>query len=196
MRLLNSRQHRQDPDLSCRGGPAPPGVDELGEQQTTAGAWLPASWGPHASGRMRQDAGAATERLREAREFLQAVPRLPDLQCAWLVVLFCASLRAQYFLRNVPPEIAADHARSHDDEVSSPRRPIGMRGRTHCPCCSSGALMPQSAACRNSRQVREQAPCLQAAATTATRPYRPGMVGQANLASVCRQSAAAARARK
>ena len=57
----------------------------------------------------------ARERLREAREFLQAVPRLPDLQCAWLLLLFCASPRAQYLLRNVPPEFAADYARSHDD---------------------------------------------------------------------------------
>ena len=30
----------------------------------------------------------ARERLREAREFLQAVPRLPDLQCVWLLLLF------------------------------------------------------------------------------------------------------------
>eukprot|EP00439_Symbiodinium_sp_Y106_P032147 s3071_g3.t2 len=50
------------------------------------------------------------------RTFLQLLPTLPDLQVAWLLLLYCASPRAQYILRAVPPALtavfAAEHARS------------------------------------------------------------------------------------
>ena len=165
------------------GGPAPPGVDELGEE-VWRGNKPPPERGFLALGiPIGHDEYVRTqarERLREAREFLQAVPRLPDLQCAWLLLLFCASPRAQYLLGNVPPELAADYARSHDDEV----------WRTLLELL--GGLDPEDAA--SHQHARDIA--FLPARLGGLGPYRPGLVGQASLASVCRQSAAAARARK
>ena len=57
------------------------------------------------------------KRLREARAFLAELPQLPDLQCAWLLLLYCAAPRAQHLLRTVPPVRVGVHAREHDDAV-------------------------------------------------------------------------------
>ena len=40
-----------------------------------------------------------------------------DLQCAWLLVLFCASLRANYLPRMLPPGATEAVAREHDAAV-------------------------------------------------------------------------------
>ena len=40
-------------------------------------------------------------------------PQLPDLQCAWLLLLFCAAPRSQ----PVPPAAIAEYSRAHADEV-------------------------------------------------------------------------------
>ena len=43
--------------------------------------------------------------------------QLPDVQCAWLLLAFCAAPRAQHLLRNVPPADILPYARGHDDAV-------------------------------------------------------------------------------
>eukprot|EP00439_Symbiodinium_sp_Y106_P028817 s3110_g3.t1 len=48
------------------------------------------------------------------RPFLELVPTLPDLQVAWLLLLYCASPRAQYILRAVPLTLTAVFAAEHD----------------------------------------------------------------------------------
>ena len=45
-------------------------------------------------------------RLQEAQRFLDALLDLPDLQCAWLLLLYCASPRAQHLLRTLPPSLS------------------------------------------------------------------------------------------
>ena len=42
------------------------------------------------------------------------LPDVPDLQVAWLLLLFCALPRAQYVLRVLPPHQTAAFAASHD----------------------------------------------------------------------------------
>ena len=39
---------------------------------------------------------------------------VPDLQCAWILLLYCASTRANYILRLVHPNLSATFARHHD----------------------------------------------------------------------------------
>ena len=51
------------------------------------------------------------------RELLNQLPRLPDLQCAWLLLAMCASPRANHALRTVPPLDIAGYAQAHDDAV-------------------------------------------------------------------------------
>ena len=51
------------------------------------------------------------------RGLLNQWPRLPDLQCAWLLLAMCASPRANHALRTVPPLDIAGYAQAHDDAV-------------------------------------------------------------------------------
>ena len=50
------------------------------------------------------------DRLQEERRLVTELPQLPDLQCAWLLLLFCASPRANHTLRTLPPTQAAPYA--------------------------------------------------------------------------------------
>ena len=43
---------------------------------------------------------------------LQGIPRVPDVQSAWLLLLHCASARANYHLRVMRPEVALEFAQS------------------------------------------------------------------------------------
>ena len=42
---------------------------------------------------------------------------LPDLQCAWLLLLMCASPRANHAIRTSPPSESVAYARTHDDAI-------------------------------------------------------------------------------
>ncbi len=48
---------------------------------------------------------------------LSRIPLIPDLQSAFLLLLFCASSRATYNLRVCNPSFAARFARQHDSQV-------------------------------------------------------------------------------
>ena len=50
---------------------------------------------------------------------LEAIPTVPDVQSAWLLLLHCASARANYLLRVVRPEWVEQFALSHDESVWS-----------------------------------------------------------------------------
>ena len=45
---------------------------------------------------------------------LERIPKVSDLQCAWLLLLFCAASRASYILRVVHPEHSFQFAIRHD----------------------------------------------------------------------------------
>ena len=53
----------------------------------------------------------------EHQVLLQRIPRVRDLQSAWLLLLHCASARANHFLRAVDPSSSGDFARAHDDDI-------------------------------------------------------------------------------
>ena len=53
----------------------------------------------------------------EHQVLLQRIPRGRDLQSAWLLLLHCASARANYFFRVVDPGSSVDFARAHDDDI-------------------------------------------------------------------------------
>ena len=52
-------------------------------------------------------------------QLLEKVLTIQDLQCAWLLLLYCCGARANYTLRVVHPELTAGFAAHHD---ASPRR--------------------------------------------------------------------------
>ena len=45
------------------------------------------------------------------------IPQVPDVQGAWLLLVFCASTRANCFLRAVAPEFTLEFAERHDEQV-------------------------------------------------------------------------------
>ena len=51
---------------------------------------------------------------RNHHVLLQAIPTVPDVQSAWLLLLHCAAARANFYLRVVRPDLAIHFARRHD----------------------------------------------------------------------------------
>ena len=48
------------------------------------------------------------------RVLLDAIPTVPDIQSAWLLLLHCAAARANYHIRVVRPDLVDNFAQSHD----------------------------------------------------------------------------------
>ena len=102
------------------GGPPPPGIEELGP-----GVWCgtadPANHGFVALGVPIGSTAFVQRRLEERLQgeqtLLQELQQLPDLQCAWLLLLYCASPRAQHALRTVPPSESNLYAAAHDEAI-------------------------------------------------------------------------------
>ena len=80
----------------------PDDIDDLGEEV----------WSPVGSEAFVQ---AFTEtRLEEERRLWNAIPSVPDLQCAWQLLLQCAGPRCHHVLRTVPPSQSERYAAGHD----------------------------------------------------------------------------------
>ena len=56
-------------------------------------------------------------RVRDEQAFLDHLPHLPDLQCAWLLLLLCGSTRANHALRNIPPDVVQPYAEARDRAI-------------------------------------------------------------------------------
>ena len=50
--------------------------------------------------------GQLDEKIEEHRVLLDKISKVPDLQCAWLLLLLCAASRANYMLRVVHPALS------------------------------------------------------------------------------------------
>ena len=109
---------------SSGGGAAPPGIAELGVAGT-APVWkgdLPlASRGVEVLGAPLGSPefvrAHADERLANERHLLDMVAHVPDVQAAWLLLLYCAAPRSDHLLRNVPPDVGDYYAQAHDRQV-------------------------------------------------------------------------------
>ena len=63
---------------------------------------------------------AQLHQLRAKQDnLLQAIRTIPDLQCAWLLLLFCAAPRCGHVLRMLPPCLTAAFGASHNEAVLS-----------------------------------------------------------------------------
>ena len=80
-------------------------------------------------------------------ELLSHFPGLPDLQGAWLLLLFCASPRANYLLRMLPPGVT----------VNSPEATTQPCKRASRRCC------PKAKSSLSRRSGRSSYPCVSAA---------------------------------
>ena len=112
------------------GGAAPPGILDLGAE-VWRGDKPPAERGFVALGVPIGHEDFVRAQAEERPQAETELLRGSDLQCAWLLLLFCAAPRAQHLLRNVSPALIAGYARAHDDAVWQTPRP--------CPGCRLGA---------------------------------------------------------
>ena len=53
----------------------------------------------------------------EHEVLLEMIPRVPNIQFAWLHTLFCAGARANFLLRTVQLELSQEFARHHDEQL-------------------------------------------------------------------------------
>ena len=89
------------------------------------------------------------------------LPDVQDLQCAWLLLLFCAAPRWTYLLRSVPPADTASFAAAHDEAVleclgrllsgadTALAIPPASAQRAHLPRCMGGLGLPSATAHRH-----------------------------------------------
>ena len=106
------------------GGEAPEGIATLdvpGEDPVWKGNLAPEKNGVAVLGTILGNHSfvhaKGEKRLKEERKLLDALPQLPDLQCAWLLLYFSAVPRANHLLRAVPPNLVHSYAQRHDNEV-------------------------------------------------------------------------------
>ena len=98
-------------------GPAPPGIADLGPE-VWRGSRPPQQRGfvalgtPIGTPEYVRAWGA--ERLEAEDTLLRQLPKLPDLQCTWLLLSFCAAPRANHALRTVPPDLLAPYTAARD----------------------------------------------------------------------------------
>ena len=97
-----------------RGGMAPGQVEGLG----------PAAWSCDGIKVLGTPLGTAQcvstlmeERIAEERKLWEAIPNVPDLQCAWQILLQSANPRANHTIRTLPPSQSANYAHRHDEGI-------------------------------------------------------------------------------
>ena len=59
------------------------------------------------------------ERLDDEEKLWNAISWVPDLQCAWQILVQCAGPRCHHFVRTMPPSQSDVYARGHDDGMMS-----------------------------------------------------------------------------
>ena len=99
-----------------KAGEAPQGMDDLG----------PGVWSPDGVKVLGVSIGSASfvksqldERLLEEQRLWEGIPYIRDAQCAWQVVVQCATPMANHVLRTVPPSQVelSEYAEVHDQGV-------------------------------------------------------------------------------
>ena len=56
-------------------------------------------------------------RLADERLLWETIPAVPDLQCAWQILVQCANPRGNHTIRTLPPGMAVEYARVHDEGI-------------------------------------------------------------------------------
>ena len=71
-------------------------------------SWIP-RWGMRSSWpNTRRSA------IEEEQRLWDAIPSVPDLQCAWQILVQSANPRANHTIRTLPPRLSLEYARGHD----------------------------------------------------------------------------------
>ena len=114
IRVAGIRLHQGKTRAWNRGGIPPDNIADLGpevwqpEGNTMLGT--PIGSEPYVSEKMDQ-------RIAKERALWEAIPTVPDLQCAWQIPLQSTDPRATHTMRTMPPGASADYCRAHDDGI-------------------------------------------------------------------------------
>ena len=114
---------------SCQGGVEPPRVEALlrGQPRPATPFWKGDLDPGHNGlvilgtpiGRPEFVERVLQERLAHQQRFLAAITQLPNLQAAWLLLLYCAVPLANHLLRSLPQDQVAAYAKAHDEKIWS-----------------------------------------------------------------------------
>ena len=96
-------------------GTVPDNVVELGRGITVLGTPI---------GSVDHTTEKVERRLAEERLLWESIPAVPDLQCAWQILLQSANPRGNHTIRTLPPAWAEGYAHAHDEGIWSTARRI------------------------------------------------------------------------
>ena len=85
-----------------------------------------------------------TAKAEEHASLFEKITHIPDVQIGWLLLVFCAATRANYWLRTVSPELTGGFARRHDHEAVQCMCRLLQVEQTLCPSVLDTARMPLS----------------------------------------------------
>ena len=113
-----------------KAGECPPNVVELGDEVWNA-AGIKILGTPVGTQEFAQAACAA--KLEEEDKLWEATKWIPDLQCAWQVLVQCAGPRCHHLLRTLPPSHAVAYAQGHDEGMQRAMASLleGIPGDAH-----------------------------------------------------------------
>ena len=111
LRMAGIRLHQGKTRTWKNAGIVPEGIEELGEE----------AWQPDGITILGTPIGTAQyistkmgERIAREQVLWEAIPRVPDLQCAWQLLLQSANPRANHSMRTMPPSQSVDYCVAHD----------------------------------------------------------------------------------
>ena len=111
-----------------RSGTVPDNVDSLGEEVwRTDGNKVPGT----PLGNAQFVAEHTQERLEEEQRLWDAIPSVPDLQCAWQILVQSANPRANHTIRTLPLPLSLEYARGHDKGMWEGCRDGGQAPNAH-----------------------------------------------------------------
>ena len=90
-----------------------PGCGVVRDHLASRGAWNPRVW--HSLGSCVQ--AQLRSKAASHRVFFERIPAIQDLQSAWLLFLFCASPRANFFLSVLHPISSQAFVDEHDQDI-------------------------------------------------------------------------------
>ena len=114
IRVSGIRLHDGKTRVWNASGTVPDNVEELG----------PAVWQPRGItvlgtpiGSPEYTAERVERKLADERLLWEIIPAVPDLQCAWQILVQCANPRGNHTIRTLPPGMAVEYARAQDEGI-------------------------------------------------------------------------------
>ena len=119
-RVAGIRLHQGKTRVWNKAGIPPQNVEDLGPE-----VWQPSEITVLGTpiGSERYILEKLEECLAKERALWEGIPTVPDLQCAWQILLQSANPRANHTMRTMPPSCCAAYSSAHDEGIWNTERP-------------------------------------------------------------------------